>query len=206
VARYGVNKLEEYLTPIVKNGLESVLLFGVPSSIAKDGRGSGADAEDTAVILAIKKIRKSFPELLVVCDLCLCPYTDHGHCGIVNEDGSLDNEASIQRLADVALTYAKAGCHVIAPSDMMDGRIGAIKKCLFSNGLGNKVAVLSYSAKFASGFYGPFREAAKSAPAFGDRRCYQLPPGSTGLARRAVVSTCVISYPRAPLDSPGEPS
>ncbi|XP_006640610.3 delta-aminolevulinic acid dehydratase isoform X1 [Lepisosteus oculatus] len=185
-ARYGVNKLEAMLRPLVDNGLKCVLLFGVPAKIPKDERASGADSEDTPVVVALSKLRTTFPDLLLACDVCLCPYTSHGHCGILREDGSLDNEASCRRLAEVALAYAKAGCHIIAPSDMMDGRIGAIKQALVSHALGNKVSVMSYSAKFASCYYGPFRDAAQSKPAFGDRRCYQLPPGARGLALRAV--------------------
>uniref|UniRef100_A0A3P9CC07 Delta-aminolevulinic acid dehydratase n=2 Tax=Haplochromini TaxID=319058 RepID=A0A3P9CC07_9CICH len=154
--------------------------------LLQDERGSGADTDDTPAVLAVKKIRSLFPELLVACDVCLCPYTSHGHCGILNDDGALNNDASCLRLAEVALAYARAGCHIIAPSDMMDGRVRAIKQALISNGLGNKVSVLSYSAKFASCYYGPFRDAAQSKPAFGDRRCYQLPPGARGLAIRAV--------------------
>ncbi|XP_027725245.1 delta-aminolevulinic acid dehydratase isoform X2 [Vombatus ursinus] len=158
IARYGVNKLEEMLQPLVAKGLRSVLIFGVPSKVTKDELGSGADTEDTPAIQAIRLLRKVFPSLLVACDVCLCPYTSHGHCG----------------------------CQVVAPSDMMDGRIAAIKEALITHGLGNKVSVMSYSAKFASCFYGPFRDAAHSSPAFGDRRCYQLPPGARGLALRAV--------------------
>ncbi|XP_041368084.1 delta-aminolevulinic acid dehydratase-like isoform X2 [Gigantopelta aegis] len=184
--RYGVNQLQEAVAPLVKKGLRAVLLFGVPENIEKDARGTGADVPNSPVIAAIKLLRKSFPDLLVICDVCLCPYTSHGHCGILREDGSIDNEPSIARLAEVAENYAKAGCQVIAPSDMMDGRIGAIKKRLRAAGLDNKVSVMSYSAKFASSFYGPFRDAAKSAPSFGDRKCYQLPPGSIALAERAV--------------------
>uniref|UniRef100_A0A8C0U5Y3 Delta-aminolevulinic acid dehydratase n=1 Tax=Cyanistes caeruleus TaxID=156563 RepID=A0A8C0U5Y3_CYACU len=153
---------------------------------SQDERGSAADAEGTPAIQAIRKIRSTFPELLTACDVCLCPYTSHGHCGILREDGTIQNELSCQRLAEVALAYAKAGCHIVAPSDMMDGRIAAMKQALISNDLGNKVSVMSYSAKFASCFYGPFRDAALSKPAFGDRRCYQLPPGARGLAMRAV--------------------
>ncbi|XP_070581877.1 delta-aminolevulinic acid dehydratase-like [Ptychodera flava] len=185
-ARYGVNKLEEAVKPLVDKGLKTVLLFGVPSKLPKDDKGTHADTSNTPVIQAIEKLRTAFPGLVIACDVCLCPYTDHGHCGILYEDGTINNTASIQRLAEVSLAYAKAGCHIIAPSDMMDGRVGAIKQILQANGLASKVSVLSYSAKFASCFYGPFRDAAKSAPAFGDRRCYQLPPGSRGLAARAV--------------------
>lgn len=124
---------------------------------------------------------------MIACDVCLCAYTDHGHCGILQRDGVLDNPLSIKRIAEVALSYAKAGAHIIAPSDMMDGRIGAIKKALEDSGLLNKVSVLSYSVKFASNYYGPFRDAAQSAPKFGDRKAYQLPCGSMGLAMRAAV-------------------
>lgn len=185
-ARYGVNKLKEVLQPLVEDGLKCVLIFGVPANLPKDEQGSSADAENAPVIQAVQKICSIFPSLLIACDLCLCAYTSHGHCGILREDGTIQNEASCQRLAEVALAYAKAGCHIIAPSDMMDGRIGAIKQAIISNDLGNKVSVMSYSAKFASCFYGPFRDAAQSKPAFGDRRCYQLPPGARGLALRAV--------------------
>ncbi|XP_038600704.1 delta-aminolevulinic acid dehydratase [Tachyglossus aculeatus] len=186
VARYGVNKLEEMLRPLVAQGLRCVLIFGVPTQVTKDERGSAADAEDTPAIQAIRTLRAAFPELLVACDVCLCPYTSHGHCGLLRKDGSIRAEDSSRRLAEVALAYAKAGCQVVAPSDMMDGRIAAIKEALIAHGLGNQVSVLSYSAKFASCFYGPFRDAAQSSPAFGDRRCYQLPPGARGLALRAV--------------------
>jgi len=185
-SRYGVNRLVEALEPLVKKGLKSVLLFGVPGKIVKDAAGSAADTPDSPVIVAVQKLRKTFPDLVVACDVCICPYSESGHCGFLRPDGTIDNEPSIKRLAEIAVTYAKAGCQIIAPSDMMDGRIGAIKKALFEANFGNKVSVMSYSAKFASSFYGPFRDAAKSAPSFGDRKCYQLPPGAIGLAERAV--------------------
>ncbi|KAK3088025.1 hypothetical protein FSP39_013628 [Pinctada imbricata] len=185
-ARYGVKRLQKFLEPLVKDGLKCVLIFGVPSNLPKDGTGTSADCEKNPAIEATRLIRQWFPDLLVACDVCLCPYIDHGHCGILRENGSIDNEASIKRLAEIAVNYAKAGCQVIAPSDMMDGRIGAIKKALSENGFGNTVSVMSYSAKFASSFYGPFRDAAKSAPSFGDRKAYQLPAGAIGLAERAV--------------------
>ncbi|XP_011748640.2 delta-aminolevulinic acid dehydratase isoform X1 [Macaca nemestrina] len=186
VARYGVNRLEEMLRPLVEEGLRCVLIFGVPSRVPKDERGSAADSEESPAIEAIHLLRKTFPNLLVACDICLCPYTSHGHCGLLSENGAFRAEESRQRLAEVALAYAKAGCQVVAPSDMMDGRVEAIKEALMAHGLGNRVSVMSYSAKFASCFYGPFRDAAQSSPAFGDRRCYQLPPGARGLALRAV--------------------
>lgn len=123
---------------------------------------------------------------MLACDVCLCPYTDHGHCGIFYGD-KFDNDVSIQRLAEISLNYALAGTHIIAPSDMMDNRISAIKNILRVNRLDNQVAVLSYAVKFSSNFYGPFRDAARSAPSFGDRKCYQLPSGSRKLAQRAAV-------------------
>lgn len=182
--RWGIHRLEKALKSPIEKGLRAVLLFGVPSG-EKDGRGSLADHQDTPVIHAVQKLRKLFPNLLVITDVCLCAYTDHAHCGILNEDGTVDHQASIQRLAEIATTYARAGAHVVAPSDMMDGRIGAIKQSLRDNAL-DHVAIMSYAAKFASHFYGPFRDAARSAPAFGDRRSYQLPPAARGLALRAV--------------------
>ncbi|CAH1762064.1 23535_t:CDS:2 [Entrophospora sp. SA101] len=184
--RWGVNKLEGFIGPLVKKGLKSVMLFGVPTS-GKDEIATIADDENGPVILSVKLLREKFPELFIVCDVCLCEYTSHGHCGYLNKDGTINNAASVKRLAEVATNYAKAGAHCVAPSDMMDGRIKAIKESLICEGLGNKVALMSYSAKFASSFYGPFRDAANSAPTFGNRKCYQLPPNSRGLARRAII-------------------
>ena len=193
VKRMGVNVLKAHLDPIVADGLRCVLLFGVIEDEAKkDSRGSYADNERSAVIRAIPLLRQWYPELVVACDVCLCAYTAHGHCGVFNTDTDnpaldmcLNREASVERIAQVALAFAKAGAHIVAPSDMMDGRIGAIKRLLDEHKLTNACGVMSYSAKFASSFYGPFRDAAKSAPSFGDRRCYQLPAGSAGLAIRA---------------------
>ncbi|XP_055380382.1 delta-aminolevulinic acid dehydratase [Condylostylus longicornis] len=186
IQRMGINKLKEHLESLIPKGLSSILLFGVTESIPKDENGTAADHPLNPVIRGLPKLLEWFPSLLIACDLCLCPYTSHGHCGIFNKEIGLDNEASINRLAEIAVNYAKAGAHIIAPSDMMDNRIKAIKDALISHGFEKKVALLSYAAKFASTFYGPFRDAAKSAPAFGDRRCYQLPSGSKGLAARAV--------------------
>ncbi|KAH6914327.1 delta-aminolevulinic acid dehydratase [Coprinopsis sp. MPI-PUGE-AT-0042] len=184
--RWGVNKLEEFLGPLVQKGLKSVILFGVPLNCTKDGRGSPADDESGPVIQGIKLLRKTFPDLYIACDVCLCEYTDHGHCGLLNDDSTINIEPSVDRISDVALSYARAGAHCVAPSDMMDGRIKAIKRKLIDNGFGNKVTLMSYSAKFASSLYGPFRDAAGSAPSFGNRKCYQLPPTARGLARRAI--------------------
>lgn len=192
INRLGINKLKEYLEPIVNDGLKCVLLFGViENENLKDELGSFADNEKSSVIRAIPKLKEWFPDLLIGCDVCLCAYTVHGHCGVFNQDKSLsidaciNREKSAERIAQVSLAFARAGAHIIAPSDMMDGRIDSIKNLLNQNNLLNQVCVMSYSSKFASSFYGPFRDAAKSAPAFGDRRSYQLPSGSTGLALRA---------------------
>ncbi|KAJ6594049.1 hypothetical protein B0H19DRAFT_47433 [Mycena capillaripes] len=184
--RWGVNKLEGFLGPLVKKGLQSVILFGVPMTCVKDHRGTPADDENGPVILAIKKIRKLFPDLYIACDVCLCEYTDHGHCGLLHADGTINTAPSVERIAEVALNYARAGAHCVAPSDMMDGRIKSIKRALIDNGFGNKCTLMAYSAKFASSLYGPFRDAAGSAPSFGNRKCYQLPPAGRGLARRAI--------------------
>jgi len=185
VSRFGVDSVIEFLKPLVQLGLSSVLLFGVPANVPKDEFGSaGCDADKNPVIPAVKRIKAEFSSLTVACDVCLCPYTSHGHCGVLQKDGSINNAESLPLLAKQALTFAQAGADIVAPSDMMDGRVYAIKKILADNGL-RRVSVLSYAVKFASTFYGPFRDAAKSAPAFGDRKCYQLPPGSRGLAARA---------------------
>uniref|UniRef100_A0A0K3CBJ4 Delta-aminolevulinic acid dehydratase n=1 Tax=Rhodotorula toruloides TaxID=5286 RepID=A0A0K3CBJ4_RHOTO len=196
--RWGINKLHAFLAPLVAKGLRSVILFGVPLHMQKDSRGSPADDPNTPVILATQLIRREFPGVVVACDVCLCEYTDHGHCGELCDVSTLteaeqvaqakviDNGKSVKRMQEVALAYARAGAQIVAPSDMMDGRIGAIKQALVDNGFGNRCSVMSYSAKFASGMYGPFREAAGSVPNFGDRKCYQLPPNARGLARRAI--------------------
>jgi len=138
------------------------------------------------VIAAIRLLRRAFPSLFIIADVCLCEYTSHGHCGILREDGSLNNQLSVDRVSDVAIAYAEAGAHCVAPSDMNDGRIRAIKLKLIEAGIAHQVLLMSYSAKFSGCLYGPFRDAAGSQPSFGDRRCYQLPPGGRGLARRAI--------------------
>lgn len=185
--RWGVNKLQDFLEPLVQKGLQSVILFGVPLTCVKDARGTPADDPSGPVIQAIARLRHLFPSLFIACDVCLCEYTDHGHCGLLHDDGTINTPPSVERIAEVAVNYAKAGAHCVAPSDMMDGRIKAIKEGLIKAGLGNKCTLMSYSAKFASSLYGPFRDAAGSAPSFGDRKCYQLPPAAKGLARRAII-------------------
>jgi porphobilinogen synthase len=156
-------------------GIPAVLLFGLPA--AKDEDGSGAWDDEGVVQLATRAIKDAHPDLLVITDLCLCEYTSHGHCGVVRGDGTVDNDATLELLARTACSQVRAGADVIAPSDMMDGRVGAIRTALDDDGH-TETPILAYSAKFASAFYGPFREAADSAPAFGDRRSYQMDPAN----------------------------
>ena len=185
--RLGLNKLISFITPLVQKGLRSVILFGVPlAPTAKDALGTAADDPEGPVIQAIQLLRRNFPQLFIVADVCLCEYTSHGHCGILRDDGSLNNAMSVERISDVAMAYAHAGAHCVAPSDMNDGRIRAIKLKLIEAGLSHQVTLMSYAAKFSGCLYGPFRDAAGSCPSFGDRKCYQLPPGGRGLARRAI--------------------
>ena len=185
--RLGLNKIVPFLQPLVAQGLRSVILFGVPLAAGtKDALGTAADDLQGPVIQGIQLLRRAFPQLYIVTDVCLCEYTSHGHCGILYEDGSLNNAMSVERVSDVAMAYAKAGAHCVAPSDMNDGRIRAIKLKLIEEGISHRVNLMSYSAKFSGCLYGPFRDAAGSCPSFGDRKCYQLPPGGRGLARRAI--------------------
>jgi porphobilinogen synthase len=152
-------------------GIPGVLLFGLPA--AKDEEGSGAWDDEGIVQLATRAIKEAHPDLLVITDLCLCEYTSHGHCGVLRPDGYVDNDATLELLNRTAVSQARAGADMIAPSDMMDGRVGTIRRALDDDGL-TETPILAYSAKFASAFYGPFREAADSTPAFGDRRGYQM--------------------------------
>ncbi|KAL6715047.1 Aminolevulinate dehydratase [Lecanora helva] len=185
--RRGISKVIPHLEPLIRKGLRSVILFGVPiAPNVKDALGTAADDPQGPVIQTIRLLRARFPSLFIVADVCLCEYTSHGHCGILREDGGLNNSLSVDRISDVAIAYAEAGAHCVAPSDMNDGRIRAIKLKLIENGIAHKVVLMSYSAKFSGCMYGPFRDAAGSCPSFGDRKCYQLPPGGRGLARRAI--------------------
>ena len=164
-------------------GIPGVLLFGIPAD--KDEEGSGAWDDEGIVQLATRAIKDAHPDLLVIADLCLCEYTSHGHCGLLRADGSVDNDSSLELLARTAVSQARAGADVIAPSDMMDGRVGAIRAALDDEGLSD-TPIMAYSAKFASAFYGPFREAAGSTPQMGDRRGYQMDPANGDEALREV--------------------
>jgi porphobilinogen synthase len=156
-------------------GIPAVLLFGLPA--AKDEEGSGAWDDEGVVQLATRAIKEAHPELLVITDLCLCEYTSHGHCGVLRSDGVVDNDATLELLSRTAVSQARAGADLIAPSDMMDGRVGLIRSALDEEGH-SETPIMAYSAKFASAFYGPFREAADSTPAHGDRRGYQMDPAN----------------------------
>jgi porphobilinogen synthase len=172
VFRHSVDTLVAEVKRIRDAGISAVILFGIPD--AKDARGSGADAADGIVQRAVESIKAAEPDLCVMTDVCLCEYTDHGHCGII-ADGAVDNDPSVERLAATALSHARAGADIVAPSDMMDGRVAAIRAALDAHDFPG-VAILSYAAKFASAYYGPFRDAAESTPQFGDRRGYQMDP------------------------------
>jgi len=186
VVQHTQESLRKEARALADLGIPGVILFGVPSS--KDGRGSGADAPDGVVQEALRAVRDEVgDDLVLMADDCLDEYTDHGHCGIVRTDGTLDNDATIERYAEIAVAQADAGADVIAPSGMMDGQVGAIRAGLDSTGHSD-VAILAYSAKYASALYGPFRDAAECAPSFGDRRGYQMDPPN---AREAIAETAL---------------
>ena len=163
-------------------GIGAVLLFGIPGR--KDDVGSGAYDNDGVIQQAVRAVKESFPELIVITDVCLCEYTSHGHCGVV-EDGDVDNDRTLELLVKEAVSHAQSGADVVAPSDMMDGRVAAIRRGLDSNGFGG-TPIIAYSAKYSSVFYGPFREAAESAPQFGNRRTYQMDPPNADEAMREI--------------------
>ena len=186
VVRWPVDRVEEPARRALQAGVAAVLLFGIPAE--KDAQGSGADAPDGVVQRAVRRLKQHLPELLVITDVCLCEYTEHGHCGILVERRGaveVDNDRTLERLAATAVSQAEAGADVVAPSAMMDGQVAAIRKALDEAGL-EDVPIMAYSAKYASAFYGPFREAAGSAPAFGDRRGYQMNPANAREALREV--------------------
>lgn len=184
INQYSIDRLSEELNRVVENGIPSVLLFGIPAH--KDEVGSGAYDEHGIVPEAIRYIKsqEKYKNLVVVADVCLCEYTSHGHCGLIR-DGIILNDETLPLLAKASVSYAKAGADIIAPSDMMDKRVGAIRAALDENGFVN-IPIMAYSAKFASGFYGPFRDAAHSAPGFGDRKTYQMDPANGREAMREV--------------------
>jgi porphobilinogen synthase len=182
VSRLSLDELLKEAKDAASMGIPAVLLFGVPQS--KDPRGSEAYAEDGIVQQAARAVKETIPDLLVITDVCLCQYTSHGHCGLV-EDGRVKNDASVELLARVALSHMESGADVVAPSDMMDGRVGAIREALDEAGYA-ETPIMAYSAKYASAFYGPFREAVESAPQFGDRRSYQMDPANAAEALREV--------------------
>ena len=177
-----IDQVVEECRGIKSLGIPAIILFGLPP--AKDEMGSSAYADEGIVQEALRAIKSAVPDLLVITDVCLCEYTSHGHCGQIR-DGDVDNDATLLLLAKTALSHARAGADIIAPSDMMDGRVRAIRQTLDENHF-ERVPVLSYAAKYASGFYGPFREAADSAPQFGDRRSYQMDPANQREAIREV--------------------
>ena len=182
IFQQSVDQIVEECREVAGLGIPAVILFGLPDK--KDEVGSEASDPNGAVQRAIEAIRKAKLDLLVITDVCLCEYTSHGHCGVI-EKGDVANDPSVERLAAAALSHARVGTDIVAPSDMMDGRVGAIRQKLDANGF-EDVAILSYAAKYCSGFYGPFREAAQSAPQFGDRRSYQMDPANAREALREV--------------------
>ncbi len=182
VERFSISELVAECTEIATAGVKAVLLFGIPSS--KDESGSGAYDDEGVVQLAVRALKEAHPDLTVITDVCLCEYTSHGHCGFVR-DGEVDNDVTVELLAKTAISHAEAGADAVAPSDMMDGRIGTIRHQLDEEGHPG-VPIIAYSAKYASAFYGPFREAAESAPEFGDRRGYQMDPANAAEALREV--------------------
>ncbi len=177
------HRLQQEIKEIAGLGIPAVLLFGIPEY--KDSIGSSAFQDHGVVQQAIRLIKDCSPDTLVITDVCMCEYTDHGHCGVVDADGTINNDATLELLAREALSHAQAGCDMVAPSDMMDGRIAYIRQCLDENSFSN-MPIMSYAAKYASGFYGPFRDAADSTPQFGDRRTHQMDPANIREALREV--------------------
>jgi len=182
VAQMSVDRIIATAREIYAAGVPAIILFGIPER--KDARGSEAWNDSGEVQRAVRGIKEHVPGLAVITDVCLCEYTDHGHCGVL-KGGDVDNDATLELLAREALSHARAGADIVAPSDMMDGRVGAIRRALDENGF-TQVAIMAYAAKFASAFYGPFREAAESTPQFGDRRSYQMDPPNGNEALREV--------------------
>jgi porphobilinogen synthase len=182
VAQWSVDRVAKECADVQSLGIPAVILFGIPER--KDAVGTEAYADGGVVQQAIRTIKEKLPDLLVITDVCLCEYTDHGHCGMI-KNGDVDNDGTLELLAKEALSHAQAGADIVAPSDMMDGRVGAIRETLDAHGFG-QTPIMAYAAKYASGFYGPFREAAESTPQFGDRRSYQMDPANADEALREV--------------------
>ncbi len=182
VAQLSVDRAVEECKAIRDLGIPAVILFGIPEK--KDSEGSGAYSDSGIIQRALRAIKRDIPDLVLITDVCLCEYTDHGHCGVVI-DGDVDNDSTVDLLAKEAVSHAKAGADIVAPSDMMDGRIGTIREALDEEGF-DQIPIMAYAAKFASGFYGPFRDAAGSTPQFGDRRSYQMDPPNGDEALREV--------------------
>jgi len=180
VYRFSIDKVLEEIKEATQLGIKAVLLFGIPDK--KDEVGTSAYIEKGIIQKAVRAIKDKFPELIVITDVCLCEYTSHGHCGII-KNGEVDNDLTLEVLAKIAVSHAKAGADIVAPSDMMDGRVGRIREALDEAGFSH-VAIMSYAVKYCSAFYGPFREAAESAPKFGDRRSYQMDPANSREALR----------------------
>jgi porphobilinogen synthase len=181
IERYSISNLVEEAGEIAAAGIGAILLFGIPG--AKDEVGSGAYDDEGIVQMAVRALKDAHPDLTVITDVCLCEYTSHGHCGIVGPSGEIENDISVELLAKTAISHAEAGADAVAPSDMMDGRVGSIRYQLDEEGHPN-VPIIAYSAKYASAFYGPFRDAAESTPEFGDRRGYQMDPANADEAVR----------------------
>src|SRR5918994_13455 len=183
--RLSISELVAEVTEIAATGIRAVLLFGIPAT--KDEAASEAYDAEGVIQMAVRALKEAHPEIVVTTDVCLCEYTSHGHCGVVREDGEVDNDVTLELLAKTAISHVEAGADAVAPSDMMDGRVGAIRAQLDEEGHSG-VPIVAYSAKYASAFYGPFREAADSAPEFGDRRGYQMdPPNADEAVREALL-------------------
>ncbi|HEV7918409.1 MAG TPA: porphobilinogen synthase [Solirubrobacterales bacterium] len=184
ISRLSVDRAVDEAAQLHELGIPAVLLFGLPES--KDEEGSGAWDPDGAVQLAVAEIKRQVPDLTVITDVCMCAYTTHGHCGVLDHSGNVDNDETLDLLSRVAISHAAAGADAVAPSDMMDGRVGALRRALDEDDFPN-TAIIAYSAKFASAFYGPFRDAADSSPEHGDRRGYQMDPANAREAVREAV-------------------
>nr|WP_307989258.1 porphobilinogen synthase [uncultured Niameybacter sp.] len=183
IYHYSIDRLEEEVAELVSLGIGRVMLFGIPDE--KDAYGKEAYSDTGIVQKAIRKVKELAPTMYVITDVCMCQYTDHGHCGILDSNGSVQNDVTLPYLARIAVSHARAGADMVAPSDMMDGRVAAIRTGLDEAGFIN-VPIMAYSAKYASSFYGPFRAAAHSAPAFGDRKTYQMDIANSDEALREV--------------------